>query len=262
MIAADKPNVDTNKVPLAGLIFSGLILFSLVLPGEFLAKLVWLNSGICPQRPAHSYIFNNQQMPLEARMIGIFGAFFLTLVALWFVGRGRAVQWPRKELSIALVGLIAIMAFDGLNATAYDLGWFRFYPPQNWLRAITGALSGVGMAGLLLPVYSLTLWRRAYLVPTFKHLWEIGLALIQALLLAFGMISGWEWLFWPISLLAVAGVVGMLTMFNFVIFLTIVRRENQFVWLKEMALPAVLVLLFSLAQMGLFALLRLATLSV
>lgn len=241
---------------LAGIIWLSLIGLLLLWPGDLLSKITWLDSGVCPQRASHSYFFDGRQMPLEARMVGIFGGYFVTLVGLWLVGRGRALQLPRRSLSIILGGLIAIMAFDGFNSTFWDLGWPTLYHPQNWLRVVTGAASGVGMAGLILPVFSLTIWRRGYLTPSFRRGREIVYALIAAGLLALGTILGWGPLFWPLSLLAVGGVVAMLVMFNFIILTIILRRENRLESARSLFTPLTLVLLVSLGQMVLFALFR------
>jgi uncharacterized membrane protein len=258
--AGQSVSLDRRRWPLllVGGAGFGLLVLALVTPGSILEKITWLNSGVCPQRPGHSYFFDGQQMPLEARMVGIFGGFLLTFLGLWLVGRGRALQWPGRRLSLVLAGLVLIMVLDGLNSTALELGWPVLYQPQNWLRVVTGAVSGVGMAGLLLPVINLTLWRRGYLTPTFRRGREIIYALIPALLLALGTILGWGPLFWPLSLLAVGGVITMLVMFNLIILAIVFRRENAVSSFYGLLAPATLVVLLSLGQMALFALLRLA----
>lgn len=227
-------------------------------PGSLLEKLVWLNSGVCPQRPAHSYFFDGQQMPLEARMVGIFAGFLITFLGLWLFGRGRALQWPSRRLNIILAACILLMVFDGFNSTFRDLGWPTLYQPENWLRVVTGSISGAGMAGLLLPVVNMTVWRRGYLTPTFRNVWEIGYALVAVLLYALGVMSGWGPLFWPLSLLAVGGVIVMLVMLNLVIFTIVLRRENRVSSFYAFLTPVTLILLVSLGEMALFAAMRLA----
>jgi uncharacterized membrane protein len=253
-------SLDHPRGPLLLVVGAVLVLLALAvaLPGSLLEKITWLNSGVCPQRPGHTYFFEGRQMPLEARMVGIFGGFLLTFLGLWLVGRGRALQWPSRKLGLALGGLVLVMVFDGLNSTAFDLGWPVLYQPQNWLRVVTGVVSGVGMAGLLLPVVNMTLWRRGYLTSTFRRGREIIYALVPALLFALGTIWGWGPLFWPLSLLAVSGVVAMLAMFNLIILAIIFRKENAINSFYGLITPATLVVLFSLGQMALFAVLRLA----
>ncbi len=261
--SATPAGVERDRSTRLGLVLAGVVGLALLgltfgLPGNLLEKLTLLNTGICPQRPGHSYFFEGQQMPLEARMVGIFAGYLITLIALWLVGRGRALQMPSRWLTVTLVGMIVVMAVDGLNSTAWDVGWPTFYEPQNWLRLLTGAVSGVGMAGLILPVFSLTIWRRGYLTPTFRRGREIGYVLIVAGLYVLGTLSGWGFLFWPLSLLAVGGVVVMLVMFNWIILAVMLRRENRVEGGLGLFAPATLVLLVSLGQMGLFALFRIA----
>jgi len=253
-------NLDRGRGPFWLVTITALVLLALAIsgPGSFLEKLVWLNSGVCPQRPAHSYFFDGQQMPLEARMVGIFAGFLVTFLGLWLVGRGRALQWPSRRLNIVLAACILLMVFDGLNSTFWDLGWPTLYQPQNWLRVVTGSISGVGMAGLLLPVVNMTVWRRGYLTPTFRSFWEIGYALVAVLLYVLGVMSGWGPLFWPLSLLAVVGVITMLVMLNLVIFTIVLRRENRVSSFYGFLTPATLILLVSLGEMALFATMRLA----
>lgn len=234
-----------------------LLLITLGLwPADWLSKFFFLNSGICPQRPGHSYFFGEKQMPIEARMIGIFAGFALTTFILWFVGRGRAIHWPNRVTLPILLGLVGVMALDGLNATFHDLGLVTLYPPQNWLRIITGTLSGIGMAGIILPVFNQTLWKYAYDKTTFRRWWEIALMLIPGAVIVFGTISSWEIFFWPLAVLATAGVIGMLTVFNLIIFTVAFKRENRVQSATEFLTPLTFGILFSLAELVLFATLR------
>ena len=253
-------SLDRDRRPLWLVAGTALVLLALAIfwPGSLQQKLLWLNSGVCPQRPAHSYFFDGLQMPLEARMVGIFAGFLLTFLGLWLVGRGRALQWPSRHLNIVLAACILLMVFDGLNSTFWDLGWPTLYQPQNWLRVLTGSISGVGMAGLLLPVVNMTVWRRGYLTPTFRSVPEIGYALLAALLYALGVMSGWGPLFWPLSLLAAGGVIVMLVMLNLIIFTIVLRRENRVSSFYGFLTPATLIFLVSLGEMALFAAVRTA----
>ena len=254
--AVERPN--RWAWPIAWLVGLASLLLLVALPGGVLNKLVLLDSGVCPQRPGHSYFFEGRQMPLEARMVGIFAGFGLTVFGLWLVGRGRALNWPRRAISLGLAALVAPMVVDGVNSTFLDLGWPTLYEPQNWLRVLTGAVSGVGMAGLILPGFSLVVWRRGYLTPTFKSWGEIGLALIPALLYIGGVLSGWGWLFWPLSLLAVAGVITMLVMFNTMIVTVVIRRENQASTLTDFVALMTPIYLLSIGMMVGLAVLRMA----
>ncbi len=239
-------------VIIALLVF-GLFFFT---PGSLLDKLFFINSGICAQRPAHSNFFEGQQLPLEARMIGIFGSFLLTLGFLWFLGRGRVLRLPPRKITIVLILLVGPVALDGLNATLFDLGSFYLYTPQLVFRLISGALGGMAFAVLIQPFFNLVLWRYAYPGSGIKTWRELGwtLGLVSGLVLA--TLSGWGPLFWPLAFLAVAGVLVMMVMLNIMIFLIVLRRENRVGKVAGLASLGAFTLLFTILEMSLFALLR------
>ena len=105
-------------------VIGGLALATLgffLAPGAPAEKLSALVMGICPQRPAHSLFLGGMQLPLEARMVGIFVGFLAGWLANWLTGRGLADGLGRWwALPLALT-LILIMGADGLNALAWDL---------------------------------------------------------------------------------------------------------------------------------------------
>src|SRR6266545_4250576 len=64
-----------------GLVVAVLLAF-LAAPAPLPRKLLLAMGGVCALRPAHSYFAGNVQLPLESRMIGIYGGFMLTLALL------------------------------------------------------------------------------------------------------------------------------------------------------------------------------------
>jgi uncharacterized membrane protein len=100
------------------------------------AALIWLNSGVCSQNPAHSFWLEGRPLPLCARELGRFGGF---LIASWFARRS-SLTW--------LLGLLPL-AVDGLNSFAFDALGMALYEPNNVLRLVTGLLAGVCLAVLL-----------------------------------------------------------------------------------------------------------------
>lgn len=237
------------------LITLALVIFT---PGSLLDKLFIINSGVCAQRLAHSYFFDGQQLPLEARMIGIFGAFSLTLLFLWFIGRGRTLRLPPLKITLVLVALIVPVAVDGLNATLYDMGWFHLYEPQLVLRIITGTLSGIGIAALVQPFFNLLVWRYAYPGGPLQRWRELGFALLIGVGLILATMSGWGPLFWPITFLAVGGVFTMLVILNLMIALSLSGKQNWAQKPADLLTPAALMFLFTLVEMGAFAAVRIS----
>ena len=122
---------------------AGLAAF-LLAPGLLPDKLMALAAGVCPQRAGHSYFLAGLQLPLEARMLGIFGGFLGTALYVWL--GGLALQLPGRARFAVLMGLVALTVADGLNATAYDFALGALYRPDNAVRLATGLLAGVATA--------------------------------------------------------------------------------------------------------------------
>ena len=237
--------------------FGALLLFW---PGSFANKLMLLSTGTCAQRPAHSYFMGDMQLPMEGRMVGIFGAFALTLFFLWFIGHGRALHLPRRSLMLVLGVMVASMAVDGLNATAFDAGLPTLYQPQNWLRLTTGVLSGIGLAGLLQPFFNTVIWRRGFNRRSFQSGGELGAMLVLGGLLWLATFSGWGWLYWPVALLTIAGLITALVMMNMLTFALILHKERRVESPLNLLTPLSLVFIFSLGELILFAAVRVALL--
>lgn len=135
-------------------IFPGVVLAVLVAflltPGALPTKLLLAMGGVCGLRPAHSYFAGGVQLPMEARMVGIFAGFSITLITLLAFGRAGARRLGSR-VSVALLTLFfAAMALDGINSTLYEFALPHLYAPSNPLRLITGLLSGVAIAPFLL----------------------------------------------------------------------------------------------------------------
>jgi uncharacterized membrane protein len=242
------------------LITGGVILFTLVLamlwPGSLSDKFLLITSGTCAQRSAHTYYLDGQKLPVEARMVGIFAGFLLTWLFLWFIGRGRAGKFSRTAINLVLGLMFLSMVVDGLNATFHDLGWTTLYPPQNWLRLITGTMSGIGLAGLIQPLFNYALWKHPVKIPPFKNWPELGIMLILGAGLVLAVMSGWGWLFWVLAIITVVGGLWMLTVMNLLIYFVLAQRENTLRDTFDFLTPAALVFLFSLAEFAATAALR------
>ena len=150
MAATVKPRLPVHPL-LLGALVATLTAF-LLAPVSPLDKLRVLAAGVCAQRPEHSYFLGGVQLPLEARMGGIFAGFLIGVLYLLWTGRERAGLLPPARLQALLLGLIGLMGLDGTNALLYDLGLPALYPPHNALRLATGLLCGLALALLAVPV--------------------------------------------------------------------------------------------------------------
>jgi|SRR5579859_1972783 len=193
-----------------------------------LMSVLWaIAFAICPQRPSHSLFLGGQQMPIEARMAGMFAGFLITAVYGWAVGRGRAMRLPNRAMTITLVGFIALMGVDGVNAFLFDLRLPHLYAPNILLRLGTGLLTGVAFAGLVVPAFNSTVWASGpdlSLLEQPRHV--LGALLFEAVY--FGLaISGAGMLLYPVSVLAVLGIPILIGMIGSIVLAPVLRRENR-----------------------------------
>lgn len=244
------------------LVVGGGVAAFLLAPGLLPDKLMALAAGVCPQRASHSYFMAGLQLPLEARMLGIFGGFLGTVGYAWLSCQGRAAQLPSRRAFAALVGLIALTAGDGLNATAYDLELGALYPPDNALRLATGLLAGVAMALLFLPVCNAWTWRAGATRPTPRRRTGIGGPLAVAALIWLATVSGGGWAFYPLALLATGGLLLAAAMLNVLLVLSVSRRLRTIAGLAELAPYGVLALALAAGELAALAALRVALLGV
>ncbi|MCS7001282.1 MAG: DUF2085 domain-containing protein [Dehalococcoidia bacterium] len=207
-------------------VLAALIGGLLLAPLPFLEKLRILSAGVCAQRLGHSLLYGGVQPPLESRMIGIYGGFFVALATLYALGRGRAWQMPAVPILALAVLFIGVMGFDGTNALFFDLGLVHLYPPDNRLRLFTGTLSGVGIALLITPIVNYTLWRHPDDRPVAD--WRV-LGIILGVSAAFNgvALTGFGWLLYPISIVSVAGITILLIMIMLLLTLAVLRREGH-----------------------------------
>jgi uncharacterized membrane protein len=246
------------RVPIHPLLLAGLGLALggfLLLPGSLATKLQMLVAGVCAQRPAHSFFMGGVQLPLEARMGGIFAGFIVGVLYLLWANRERAGLLPPPALQALLLGFVGLMALDGTNALFYDTGWPALYPPQNALRLATGLLCGLALALLAVPVLSSALWRDWEFERSLASVTELGWALCLLTLVQLATMSGAALLLYPVGLLMLAGVVVAFAVGNAYAVVLITRRERQASTWAQAANPllaGVLIAIVELAALSAF----------
>jgi uncharacterized protein YhhL (DUF1145 family) len=204
------------------------------------------------------------KMPLEARMYGIFAGFLTTWILAGATGRGRAVLMPPPWLLFIFVWFIALMGFDGVNATLYDLNALGLmvpflYAPRLDLRLATGLLSGIGMGGILLPAVNYALWRERVARPIFDSVHDLAMLLVWGAILFVLVASGSGLFLYPLSLLGVLGVIVLVSALNVVLLLSFFPRGAAGNW-REALNPFAIAILFSALELGALSLLRYAVL--
>ena len=202
------------------------------------------------------------KMPLEARMYGIFAGFLTTVVIAYALGRGHNAGLAPPWLLFTFLVFVIVMGLDGINATIYDIYAFGLpvpylYVPNLELRFATGLLSGIGMAGILLPVLNGALWRDARNVPVFAGWRDLALLLGANAIFFVLILSQSGLFFYPLSLVGVVGVLVMISTLNLVLVVSLRARPGA-LRARELTNPIAVALLLTLAELGLLAAARYA----
>jgi hypothetical protein len=205
------------------------------------------------------------KMPLEARMYGIFAGFLVTWALAAVLKRGRAVLMAPPWLLFTFVAFIALMGFDGTNATLYDLNGAGLpvpflYSPRLDLRLATGLLSGIGIGGIILPLVNYALWREGQLHPIFLDLRDLATLLVWNAILFILIVSASGLFFYPASLLGVLGVITLIGSLNLVMLLSLVQRNGAAANWRQALNPIAAGVLLTALELGALSLLRYAVL--
>lgn len=199
-------------------------------------KLLWaIAFGVCPQRPSHSLFIAGQQMPIEARMAGMFAGFLLGLAYIFFRGRARAWQMPATRTSVILIFFVAVLGIDGVNALFTDLGLPHLYPPNLPMRLGTGLLTGLAMAAFLLPAFNSTVWRTGLNAGPLANLFDVAGAIAVLAIYFAAAFFGSGLVLYPLSLLGVLGVPAVLTFTTTTVIAALAGRSNQASRFKDLA---------------------------
>lgn len=259
----------------------------LLIPTPPVDKFYAIGFGICPQRAGHSYFLGETllpgeralraaipfagivapdvatKLPVEARMYGIFAGFLVTWLYSFLAGRGKTAVMPGPLILFTYVSFIALMGADGVNATIFDLNAAGLpvpfaYAPRLDVRFVTGWLCGIAMAGIILPVLNYCLWREAQSRALFEKWRELlpllGVGALMLVLFA----SGSGLFYYPLAILAPAGILATVGSLNVVLVLTLGRKERVAANWREALNPLALALLFTLIELGVLSALRYA----
>jgi uncharacterized membrane protein len=224
-------------------------------PGPVPRKLLQAMGGVCGLRPAHSYFAGGVQLPMESRMIGIYGGFSLTLIVL-LISRRLGTQRLGNRLLIGILALFfASMVFDGVNSTLTDLGLPHLYQSTNVTRLVTGLLSGIAIAPFLVWLLGVVAMPRNDVAPgtVVRSLWDLVLPLALNGGFAMVVMSQRAEFYYPIALLSVGGVVMVLAIAALLVVLTISGTAGKITNARLAIAPGALAFLIAFAVLAVTA---------
>lgn len=223
-------------------------------PWPFAQKAHAFLHGLCAQRFSHSFLFNGQALPFDARMTGIYGGFLITFLYLLLMGRARAWNLPSRPVTALLVLFVVALAIDGTNSTLRDFGIWYPYEPANWLRLVTGLLTGISLAALLCYLLATTLWKHGdWQAATVRDVPEVGILVALQVPFALAVVSGMGILYTPISIMLILAAIGVFVAMALAV-VTMLRRRDQtyrtnaeLQWPLAASLVVALVMIWALA---------------
>jgi uncharacterized membrane protein len=227
-------------------------------PAGLLGKADALGYAVCHRIDVRSFHMGERQLPLCARCTGMYLGAMLGLVFQALTSKRRAGMPPWRVL-VLLGVLFVAFGVDGVNSYLHLFpGAPSLYEPSNLLRLLTGSGMGLAIALVLYPAFNQAVWRVVDPTPAVSGL--------RYFLLIFGLALGMDWLVWidnPLllyvfALISAAGVLVLLTMVYSLFWLIILRKENSYQWLSQMAFPLVAGFGVGLLQIALFDLARFA----
>jgi uncharacterized membrane protein len=222
-----------------------IVLFALFTPWPLQAKLHSIARACCAQIPSHTIVFNGQPMPMDARNAGIYSGVFVVIALLWFTGRQRAARFAPASVTVILVLAACSMIADGVNSLLENQHLHAYYQDTNTLRVITGTLAGMALTILFVPLFNRLVWREPEPIAIAEDFVELSGYLGASLVVILALVRAPGLLYYPLSLLSIAGLLITLVMVNTCTYLVSLRRINTIADARALLLPALGALAFT-----------------
>jgi uncharacterized membrane protein len=235
-------NLTRFLVPIAAvLVFA--VWFSLTPPG-LLGKADAVGYAICHRIGERSFHIGDRQLPLCARCTGEFYSAAISLIFFAIFSKKQSGM-PGWKLGVPLLIFFAAFGIDGSNSFLYLLKQTsggalnnipNLYIPNNTLRLFTGSGMGIALASILYPAFNQSAWKDSN--PGRALDWKkLGILIGIILLVDLAILTESPIVLYPIAILSVLGVLALLITVFSMVWLLIMRQENEFTALKQMWLP-------------------------
>jgi uncharacterized membrane protein len=248
-------------VPLAALIVFGVWFY--ISPPGLLGKADAIGYAICHRIDERSFHIFGRQLPLCARCTGEFYAAGITLLYLSFVGPKKSGM-PGWKLGAPLILFFLAFGIDGSNSYLYLLKQTsrgaldnipNLYIPNNTLRLFTGSGMGIALASILFPAFNGSSWKTHD--PTSALDWKklsiiIGTILVVDLLI----LTESPVILYPIAFISILGVLSLLVIVFSMVWVLMMRLENEFNTLAQMWMPFLAGVTLALLMIAVIDLLR------
>jgi uncharacterized membrane protein len=232
-------------------------------PPGLLGKADAIGYAICHRLDERSFHIGERQLPLCARCTGEFYAAGISLLFFAIVSP-RQRGMPGWKLGAPLLIFLAAFAVDGTNSFFYlfkqtaggALDQFpNLYVPNNTLRLLTGSGMGIALASILYPAFNQSVWKDVH--PGRALDWKKLVILTSiVLLIDLAVLTNHPFVLYPIAILSVLGVLALLVMVFSMVWILMMRQENEFTSLKQLWMPVLAGTTLAFLMIGAIDLLR------
>jgi uncharacterized membrane protein len=254
-------NFTRFLIPVAAILVFA-IWFSLTPPG-LLGKADAIGYAICHRIDERSFQIGDRQLPLCARCTGEFYAAGISLLFFALVSPKKSGM-PGWRLGAPLLFFLAAFGIDGTNSFFYLLKQSaggaldhipNLYIPNNTLRLLTGSGMGIALASILYPAFNQSAWRD--IDPGRALSWKkLGMLIGILLIVDLAVLTESPVVLYPIAFLSVLGVLALLVLVFSMVWILIMRQENEFASLRQMWMPFLAGVTLAFLMIGAIDLLR------
>jgi uncharacterized membrane protein len=231
-----KVRVENFRWPLILAVGVLLIGWLLNTPAGLLGKADAIGYAVCHRIDLRSFHLGDRTLPLCARCTGMYLGAMLALGYQSLFGRRSGAPPAGVLVALALFGLAFVV--DGVNSFLSLIpGVPHLYSPQNWLRLLTGTGMGIVIGAALYPAFNQSVWEKPDNRSALDSWKKLAVLVAFALLIDLLVLTENPLILYPLALISAAGVLVILTMVYCMVWIIILRGENRFQSIRQLALP-------------------------
>lgn len=208
------------------LVFAACTIGFIAAPWPLAEKSHAVLHGLCAQIPSHTIHMGGNTLPFDARMTGIYSGVAASMIAIGLRTRFRFAGIPSWPVVIVLALAVIAMAVDGFNSLFLDLRRWHPYEPENWLRVVTGAGTGIALGATLAYLIGASLWRDFDDKTPTAGWRELGISVTVWIVFGAALLAGWGTLYPLVALILVISAVGTICLIAYLM-LVLTRATNN-----------------------------------
>jgi len=226
-------------------------------PPGLLGKLDAIGYAVCHRIGERSFHIGLIQLPLCARCSGMYLGAMTGLLFQALTGRRRG-RMPSWSVLVPLLVFVAAFAVDGANSYLYLIKQVspgalpqipNIYVPNNTLRLLTGSGMGLGIAAVLFPAFNQTVWadiRDVRALTGRPFAWLVAIQIVLDLL----VLTDSPIVLFPLAVIGTLGVLVLLTMVYSMVWIMLMKQDNQFHKPVQLWLPVIAGLTIAMIQIA------------